>query len=90
MSISLAEALGQANLETGTYHFRFQEHEVEVRVMKRKTSEPITAAKYDETDVMLEPWVELPGLEPVGTVLAHPAPPPPPDIPEIPGEDDLP
>lgn len=89
MSISLAEALGQVNLEPGTYHFRFQGHEVAVHVVQRKASEPVPAAKYDEADVMLDPWVELPSPKPLGTVMAHPAPPPPPDIPEIPGEDDL-
>lgn len=90
MSISLADALQQVNLEPGTYHFRLEGHDVEVRVVKRSASEVVTAAKYDEADVMLDPWVELPTPKPVGTVLAHPAPPPPPDIPEIPSEDDLP
>jgi hypothetical protein len=89
MNISLGETLRQLNLQPGTYHFHLKAHDIEIRVVERKTPEPITAAQYDEDDVMLEPWVELPTPEPLGTVMAYPAPPPPPDIPEIPDEDDL-
>jgi len=52
----------------------------------RKAGET-AAARYDEADVMLEPWVELPTPKPIGTVMAYPAPPPPPDVPEILAED---
>jgi len=90
MNTSLAEALQQLNLEAGTYHFHLKAHDIEIRVVERKPPAPITAAKYHENDIMLEPWVELPTPEPLGTVMAYPAPPPPPDIPEIPGEDELP
>ncbi len=90
MSNPLAEALGQANLGPGTYHFHLKDHDIEIRVVPRKASEPIPAARFDEADVMLEPWVELPSPQPIGQVMAYPAPPPLPDIPQIPGEDDLP
>jgi hypothetical protein len=88
MSISLAEALEPLNLTPGTYRLRLKEHDIEIRVVERKAGEPIPVARYDESDVMLEPWVQLPTPQPAGTVIARPAPPPPPDIPEIPGEDE--
>ncbi|HZV05690.1 MAG TPA: hypothetical protein VE999_11460 [Gemmataceae bacterium] len=90
MNHVLTDVFQKLNLEPGTYHVHVNGYDVEIQVVKRKTGEPIVTAKYDEADVMLEPWVELPRPKPIGTVLAYPAPPRPPDIPEIPSEDELP
>lgn len=90
MNPSLTDVFEKLNLEPGTYHVHVNGYDVEIRVVKLKADEPIVAARYDEEDVMLEPWVALPTPKPIGTVMAYPAPPPPPDIPEIPSEDELP
>ncbi|HTU17974.1 MAG TPA: hypothetical protein VMG10_07915 [Gemmataceae bacterium] len=90
MNASLVEVFQKLHLEPGTYHVHVNGYDVEIQVVKRKVAAPIVAAKYDEADVMLDPWVELPGLKPVGTVVAQFAPPSPPDIPEIPTEDEEP
>lgn len=88
MNPSLAEVFQKLNLEPGTYPVDVNGMDVEIRVVKRKAGEPVAAAKYDEADVMLEPWVVLPTPKPIGTVIARLAPPPPPDIPEIPHEEE--
>lgn len=90
MNPALADMFQRLNLEPGTYHVQVNGYDVEIRVSKRKDNEPVVAARFDEADVMLEPWVALPTPKPLGTVMAYPAPPPPPDIPEIPSEDELP
>lgn len=87
MNSSLADVFQKLHLEPGTYHVHVNGYDVEIRVVMRKAGEPVVAARYDEADVMLEPWVELPSPKPIGTVVARLAPPPPPDIPEIPSED---
>jgi hypothetical protein len=102
MDVALIEALRQANLDPGTYRCRINGHEVVVQV---KPSRPLEAQRVseeqsslqlaepvtiDESCIMLDPWVELPGPEPIGKVIARLAPPPPPDIPEIPAEDETP
>lgn len=89
MNSALVEVFQQLKLEPGTYHVQVNGYDVEIRV-RNKPGEPVVAAKYDEADVMLEPWVVLPAPKPIGTIMAYPAPPPPPDIPEIPSEDELP
>ncbi len=90
MNPSLAEVFQKLNLEPGTYHVAVNGMDVEIRVVERKAGESVAAARYDEADVMLEPWVILPTPKPIGTVMAYPAPALPPDIPEIPREDELP
>jgi hypothetical protein len=90
MNHALTEALQPLNLKPGTYHVHVNNCDVEIRVVMAKAGEPVAAARFDEADVMLEPWVALPTPKPLGTVMAYPAPPPPPDIPEIPSEDELP
>jgi hypothetical protein len=93
MSPSLAEALQKLKLEPGTYHVQANGYDVEIRVTNRNVGDSIVAARYDEADVMLEPWVELPRPKPIGRVVGRLAPPPPPDIPDIPdipAEDEMP
>jgi hypothetical protein len=57
--MTLAEALAQVNLETGrTYDCVVNGKHVTVRVVPAGTLGP--SARYDESDVMLDPWCELP------------------------------
>lgn len=102
MSISLADALQQLNLEPGTYRCELPEHEIVVQVRARKApdgsrtaegqsrpwiADPVT---IDESCIMLDPWIELPTPKPIGRVVGRLAPPPPPDIPQIPDENETP
>jgi hypothetical protein len=43
---------------------------------------------YDESDVMLDPWVEFPQPTPVFSVTGEFGPTPLPDVPEIPDDGD--
>lgn len=90
MSDALADVFRKLNLEPGTYHVHVNGYDVEIQVVKRKAGEPVVAARYDETDEMLDPWVDLPRPKPIGAIMAYPAPARLPDIPEIPSEDELP
>jgi hypothetical protein len=85
MSIQLAEALQQVELETGkTYRCEIRGRWVEVRVLDLKP-EPSALA---ESDVMLEPWVKLPRPAPVAqgrSTLGEPRPLRVPELPEPPG-----
>ena len=57
--MTLAEALSQVELETGrTYDCVVNGKRVIVRVAPRSAIAP--SARYDESDVMLDPWCELP------------------------------
>lgn len=59
MSTQLSQALEQVELVPGTYCCQVKGHWVEVRV---REEQPSLAKPFDESDVMLDPWVELPGL----------------------------
>jgi hypothetical protein len=87
MSLSLVEALGQVDLEAGrVYRCRVKGRMVELRVLEPGQAPPL--ARYDESDVMLDPWVELPPPTPLFSVTGEFGPLPLPDVPEIPVEDD--
>lgn len=58
MSVSLTDALAQVDLEPGTYHCDVNGKRIEVRVLPPNSTLP--ASIYDESDVMLDPWVEFP------------------------------
>jgi len=89
MSLTLVEALGQVELEEGqVYRCHVNGHWVELRVLGPAEIRP--AANIDESDIVLDSWVELPrptsGIWlPVrrGTI-------PLPDAPEIPHDEDQP
>jgi hypothetical protein len=85
MSIPLAEALRQVELEAGrTYRCRVHELLVEVRVLDREPEAP----GLPESDVMLDAWVELP-QPPGGKVLvSRPGVPDLPDVPDIPRDEE--
>jgi hypothetical protein len=86
MSLSIAEALEQVELEPGrVYSCQVREHWVELRVLA-PGEQP--KSLIDESDIMLDPWVELPWPEPTYRVTGTFGPPPPPHIPEIPRDED--
>ena len=86
-SMTLAEALSQVTLETGcTYDCVVNGKRVIVRVAPRSAIAP--SARYDESDVMLDPWCELPSQgKPIrgGKVRMGKLPL---DIPEVPQDDE--
>ncbi|MDB5352640.1 MAG: hypothetical protein JWN86_3887 [Planctomycetota bacterium] len=89
MSVSLAEALGQVDLEAGqVYRCHVQGYLVELRVLEPAPDRPV--AGFDESDVMLDPWVKLPRPTPVVRLTARAGRLPEPDIPEIPTDEDWP
>jgi hypothetical protein len=87
MSLTLVEALGQVDLEEGqVYHCQVNGHWVELRVLA--PGEAPQSTGIDESDVMLDPWVELPSPPPIAYFKATLGPLPLPDAPEIPQDED--
>jgi hypothetical protein len=83
MSIPLTEALSQVALTPGTYCCHVKGHWVEVRVLKEQ---PTLAKPFDEADVMLDPWFELPGLNATKRCQVRAGLELTVDVPEIPAE----
>jgi hypothetical protein len=85
--MTLAEALAQVDLEAGrTYDCVVNGKRVTVRVVPVGTLGP--SARYDESDVMLDPWCELPSQgKPIPNVKVRWGKLPV-DIPEIPQDDE--
>jgi hypothetical protein len=78
MRLSLAEALGNVDLQPGqTYREMVNGRTIEVRVL----DDAPTPTFADQ--VMLEPWVDFP-FKPAGTLRARPGTLPLPDPPVIP------
>jgi hypothetical protein len=87
MSVSLVEALGQVDLEAGrVYRCLVNGKWVELRVLGAGTVPP--SSVYDESDVMLDPWVELPRPTSGIRVRAKPGTVPLPDVPILPPDED--
>ena len=87
MSLSIAEALEQVDLEPGQVdRCRVKGHWVELPVLP--AVERTKPAPIDESDRMLEPWVRLPGPAPTFQVVGAYGPPLQPYIPEIPRDED--
>ena len=85
MSIALADALADVDLEVGkTYHCEVHGRYVELRVLAK----PETTTGLSEDDVMLDPWCELSSPKAVRTVSARRVEQLPYDIPEIPTSED--
>ncbi len=59
---------------------------VEPDVLTVASNAPVSA--YDESDVMLDPWIDLPRPTPLLTVVGEFGPVPLPDPPEIPDDGD--
>ena len=90
MSVSLTEALRDVDLQPGqTYRCEVRRHNVELRVLARQANRDDCESEIPATDVMLEPWLELPELACRATGVSRLTPSLPPDIPAIPhdGED---
>jgi hypothetical protein len=87
MSMTLVEALGQVELQEGQiYQCYVKGHWVELRVLK--PDDVRSVARFDESDVMLDAWVELPRPTSKLTVRARRGTLPLPDVPEIPTDED--
>ena len=85
MSLTLAEALGQVDLEAGrVYRCQVKGRWLEVRVLGPGEMQPST--RYDESDVMLDPWVEFPQPTSEIVVRTKHGSLPMPDVPEIPAD----
>jgi hypothetical protein len=57
--MTLAEALAQVDLEAGrTYECHVKGNRIIVQVSPGRITQP--AARYDESDVMLDAWCDLP------------------------------
>jgi hypothetical protein len=88
MSVSLVEALGQVDLEAGrVYHCHVKGQWVELRVLGSGEVRPST--RFHESDVMHDPWVELPEPTSIAAVRvrAKPGSLPLRDVPEIPRDE---
>jgi hypothetical protein len=88
MSIPLVQVLEQMNLEPGRrYRYQVKGKQVELRVLEDNPPERLSCALV-ESDIMLDPWVELP--PPSGGILlrAKPGEFPPLDIPEMPSDEE--
>ena len=87
MSLSLVEALGQVHLEAGrVYRCQVKGHWVELRVLGPAEVRPVSV--NDESDVMLDPWVEFPRPTSMLSVTGKFGPTTLPDVPEIPDNGD--
>jgi hypothetical protein len=92
MSLSLAEALRHVDLDLRvghSYRCEVQGKLVELRVVDQV---PATASRIDESDVMLDPWVELPPPQADLRICVRVRPDArlPVDVPEIPQYEELP
>jgi hypothetical protein len=86
MGVSLAEALGQVDLEAGqVYRCQVKGRWVELRVLDPVEVGP---SRFDASDVMLDPWVEFPLPASSITIVGEFGPLPPPDVPEIPADEE--
>jgi hypothetical protein len=95
MSISLADALEEVELEPGhTYECDVRGQHVVVRVLSERpsTSQPATppdeASALDPNDIRLDAWRELPAPRSLGTVPSRLVDHIPFDIPEMPHDED--
>ncbi len=87
MSLTLAEALGQVDLEAGrVYRCQVKGHWVELRVLH--SADILPSTRYDESDVMLDPWVEFPHPTSGIVIRAKQGTLPLPSVPEIPRDED--
>ena len=83
MSISIADALRQVDLRGGrVYQCQVGRFRVEVRV--DETMPPLVPAPLEASDVMLDPWTDLPGPQPTAVFQATPGPALLPDFPDLP------
>ena len=85
MGVSLIEALAQVELEAGrVYRCSVKGQWVELRLVG--TAEGRPALVDDESQDMLDPWVELPQPAPLFSVIGKLGTMPLPAVPEIPDD----
>lgn len=85
MSLSLVDALQQVKLEAGrTYQCRVGQLRVQVRV--EEDALDILPTPLEPSDVMLDPWTDLPAPQPVALLDVSLIAPVLPDVPEIPSD----
>ena len=85
MSTPLATAWREVELETGRiYHCRVGRLPVDVRV--EETAPDLLLTPLEASDVVLDPWTDLPAPQPVAVLTATAGPPVLPDLPELPLE----
>lgn len=83
MSISLADALQQVDLQGGrVYECQIGRLRVEVRV--EETVPQSLPAPLKPDDIMLDPWADLPGPHSAAVLQAVPGSPVLPDLPDLP------
>lgn len=89
MSIPLVEALRDVDLRPGhTYRCAIRGHHVELRVLGRREDETGSLSAIPASDVMLEPWLELPELVSRAQGFSLLRPSLPPDLPVIPDSEE--
>ena len=77
MNNPIVDALAQLNLEPGrTYRYEVNGRQVKVRMLEELPA-AMLPAPLNESDIMLDAWVELPPLEPMYTVRVVPGELPP-------------
>jgi hypothetical protein len=79
MSVSLADALRQVDLQGGRYQCQVGRFRVEVRV--EETAAQLLPPPLELSDVMLDPWTDLPAPQSIALIQAAPGPPVLPDFP---------
>jgi hypothetical protein len=90
MSLSLAEALGQVEFEPGrVYRCHVNGNWIELRVLEPQEPPPVPSSPFDGSDIMLDPWVELPQPTSGIRLRTRSGSVPLPDVPEIPIDDEL-
>ena len=88
MSIPLVQVLEQMNLEPGRrYRYQVKGMQVELRVLE-DSSPAMLSCPLVESDIMLDPWVELPPPSGGTRLRAKQGEFPPPDIPEMPSDEE--
>jgi hypothetical protein len=88
MSDLLVQALEQMQLKPGqTYRCPVKGGVVELRLLDTLPPEMLPAPLV-ESDIMLDPWVELPEPEGGVTIIATPGELPLPDVPDIPTDEE--
>jgi hypothetical protein len=88
MSLPLNEALAQVDLEPGrTYRCEVNGKRIELRVLLGSPLD-MRPVVIDESDIMLDSWVEFPPPGPGIPIKVVPGELPLPDVPHIPSEDE--
>ena len=83
MSISIADALRQVDLRAGgVYQCQIGRFRVEVRV--EETNSALLPTSLESSDIMLDPWTDLPAPQAVAVLPVLPGIPVLPDIPDLP------